>query len=102
MKTITIRIKEEMLKEIDRLAEELGIDRSSVIRMLITKGLKEERINRAIKMYINDEVTLERAAEIAGLSILDFLSELKRRGIKHKEDEEINAIIEILKQRNLI
>jgi len=102
MKVITIRIPEDLLKEIDSLAKELGVDRSDLIRMLLIKSLKDERISKAIEMYINDEISLERAAEIAGIPLSDFILELIKRGIKHKKDEDLKNIINILKSKGLL
>ena len=84
MKVITIRIQDDLLKEIDSLAKEMGVDRSDLIRMLLMKSLREEKISRALRMYVNDEVSLERAAEIAGIPLADFIIELIKRGIIHK------------------
>jgi len=102
MKVITIRIQDDLLKEIDSLAKEMGVDRSDVIRMLLMKSLREEKISRALRMYVNDEVSLERAAEIAGIPLADFIIELIKRGIIHKRDEDVKNIINILKQQELL
>ena len=42
----------------------------------------ELRIDAAIKLYLDKEVSLARAAEIAGLHREEFKSVLKSRGIK--------------------
>jgi len=102
MKVITIRIQDDLLKEIDSLAKEMGVDRSDVIRMLLMKSLREEKISRALRMYVNDEVSLERAAEIAGIPLADFIIELIKRGIIHKRDEDVKNIINILKRQELL
>ena len=42
----------------------------------------ELRINAAIEMYGEEKVSLGRAAEIAGLALLEFKNVLKERGVK--------------------
>lgn len=40
------------------------------------------KLNAAVEMYLSREVSLGRAAELAGLSIFEFKEILKARGIK--------------------
>ena len=48
--------------------------------MLANRG--DLKINAAVEMYRSREVSLGRAAELAGLSIFEFKEILKARGIK--------------------
>lgn len=102
MRVVTVRLSESMLSEIDALARELGLDRSEVIRLLISRSLREERLRRAIEMYVRDEVTLEKAAELAGVPLIDFIAELRRRGVPHKEDESPEVVLRMLRSLGLL
>ncbi len=42
---------------------------------------KEVRLAYAIDLFIRGIVSIERAAELAGLSLYEFLIELRKRGI---------------------
>ncbi|RLG77061.1 MAG: UPF0175 family protein [Thermoprotei archaeon] len=42
---------------------------------------KEVRLAYAIDLFIRGVVSVERAAELAGLNLYDFISELRRRRI---------------------
>ena len=48
--------------------------------MLSSRG--DLKINAAVEMYNSNDVSLGRAAELAGLSIFEFKEILKARGIK--------------------
>ena len=102
MKVITVRIPEPVLEAINSLAKEHNMDRSEMIRILLSNGLKEFLVERAIERYINDEISLERAAEIANMPLSDFIIELRKRNIPHKEDEQIDIIIQTLKKKKLL
>ena len=102
MKVITIRIPEAILNTIDKIAKEQNMDRSDIIRTLIINGLKEYLIKTAIEKYKNDEITLEKAAEIANIPLSDFIIELKKRNIPHKDDEPIDIIIQTLKKKKIL
>jgi len=42
---------------------------------------KDVRLAYAIDLFLRGAVSVERAAELAGMSLYDFLVELRRRGI---------------------
>ena len=52
---------------------------------------REVRLAYAIDLFIRGVVSVERAAELAGTSLYDFLVELRRRGIQAYpySDEEL-------------
>ncbi len=63
----------------------------------------ELRIDAAIKLYLDKEVSLGRAAEIAGLHIEEFKSVLKSRGIKiiveAPSEEQMKRETELMRKR---
>ena len=48
--------------------------RATLIKSLLRNGLKNLRRERAVEAFRRDEVTLSRAAELAGLTPWDFLA----------------------------
>jgi predicted HTH domain antitoxin len=67
----------------------------SVKYMLVSRG--DLKINAAVEMYRSGDVSLARAAEVAGMSIFEFKEVLKTRGItmvvEAPSKEEINSQI---------
>ncbi|WP_020558918.1 UPF0175 family protein [Thiofilum flexile] len=47
----------------------------------IEKIIKEIHLSYALRLYKSDEVTLSKAAELAGLDLYDFMSACKQEGI---------------------
>lgn len=72
--TISTRVDEEEAFLIESLAEEEGCDRSTLMKILLRRGISALRLETAVDSYAKGEVTLSRAAEKAGLSIWDFIA----------------------------
>lgn len=94
MITTSVRLPREIVKEIERLSKEEGIDKGTLIRRLIAESLKEYRIKKALELYREGKVSLWKATEIAGITYREALEELKKRNIPFKYDlEDLEADI---------
>jgi len=97
---ISIVISDDLKKEIDKLKKLFQEDQSSLIRRLLWKSIVQEKIEFAIKEYINDKISMGKAAELAGVSIWEMMDELKKRNIalKYKISEAQLEIEKMLKK----
>ncbi|MGV9203674.1 MAG: UPF0175 family protein [Promethearchaeia archaeon] len=96
---ISIILPDELKEEIDKLRETAHEDQSTFIRKLLWRSIAQLKLESAVQDYLNDKVSLGRAAEMADLSIWEMLDELKKRnitlGYKISEAEsEIEKILE--------
>lgn len=73
-KVYSTRIEDIFAKEIDAYAEKNGLDKSTFIKKLIIKGLTEYKLMHAVEEYRRNKVSISRAAELAGISLYDFIS----------------------------
>ena len=87
-RAVTARLKDELLKEIQKMAREESIDRSSAIQRLLKIGLREYKTKRALNLYREGKVTLWRAAELAGVSLREMMDTIKARDIPYQYDVE--------------
>jgi len=78
---IPLRLSREDAKILEGEAKKEGIGKSVLARILLKKALRERILERAIKEYISGRCSLEFAAEIAGFSLREFISELHSRNI---------------------
>lgn len=93
MKTISIRIDEELAREMDNLAR--YTDKSSIVREIMYIGLEQYKIERAVQRYARGEVSTWKAAEMAGVSLRRMMGILKDRGIDlHYLEESLKEDIE--------
>lgn len=86
-KNLSVRIKINTLKELDSLAEFLGVDRATIARDVINKGLETKKIDIALELY-QKGYSLEKAANTTNTSLWDLIDEVKKRGITSKSDIE--------------
>ena len=49
MKTTSVRLPEEYINEIDRISEEEGVDRGTLLRKFIGNALREHKIKKALE-----------------------------------------------------
>jgi predicted HTH domain antitoxin len=78
---LNIRVDSSLLKDIDDLAKKQNLERSALVRKVLIEGLQQERTNFALQKYLLQEISLERAAEIANISIHEMLQISAKYGI---------------------
>jgi predicted HTH domain antitoxin len=90
MKTVTLstRIDEAEAKIIDQLAKENGVDRATFLKQLLKKGLEDYTFTKAISYYRRGKISLSRAAEMANISIRDFIAQLPGMEVELNYDLE--------------
>ena len=78
MKTtaLSVRMNENEARQVDACAALSGLDRSALLKQLIRTGLRQYKMDQAVRAYRNQEVSLSRAAEIAEITTRDFLSRM--------------------------
>jgi predicted HTH domain antitoxin len=84
-KTMSIRMDDENYKFLHTLAKAEDADLSKAVRDVVHRG----RIMLAIERYKKGTASLGRAAEIAGVSIVEMMARFEEYGVKsnlRKED----------------
>lgn len=85
---ISLTLSEELLEKSEKIAKERMEDRSTVMRELLTLGIKEYILKQAINLYIDNKTSLEKSAELANVSIWKFLDVLRDKKIPLMYDLE--------------
>ena len=92
---VSLTVPRELLEKSEKIAKEKLEDRSTVMRELLALGLKQYMIKDSLEMYIEGKISMEKAAELADVSIWKFLDVLKERKIPLRYDlEDIKKEIE--------
>ena len=78
---IGARVPEDVVKDIEYVAEEEKTDKSKVVRELLASAVKKRLVELALEKYSEREVSLGRAAELARLPLADFMSVAAERNI---------------------
>ncbi len=100
---LSIIIPADMKKEIDEIKSRSLEDQSSLVRRLLRKSIAEEKLDIAIKDYVDDKISIGAAAAFAGVSIWEIIDELKRRniGLKYKIVDAREEIEQILQRHSV-
>jgi len=93
-KAVTFRLEEEIIRQIEELAQSKGISKTEVVRLGISKLLEEKEINtNAIRIIQEQNKQLQMA-----LSTLNKIAEEKERIIREKDEriKDLQKIIDVL------
>lgn len=99
-KTISTRMPEEMVRELERIAEEEHLDRAALIRKMLLADIEEYRIRRAAEAYRRGEKSVEAAARDAGVATWTMIDHLIKENIqpppqpREELEEEFEAAID--------
>lgn len=86
MASVGIRLDKKLEKAIDEVKKEEAVDKSTAVRLLVDAGYKEWRLGKALDQLRANRVTSWEAAKIAGMSLWDFTTLLKKEeGIEWAE-----------------
>lgn len=84
--TVSGRLPDDLVRELDALGKLAGKSRSEMLRDVVQRGVAAERLERALESYRRGEASLGKASELAALPITTFLDEMRRAGILRSYD----------------
>lgn len=88
MKIVSVRLKEDFMKEAQKLAELEMVDKSVIIREALEKGFAEVKLKIALEMFGKGKASTSEAAKIAGLSVGEMMDEIVKRGLRQSITKE--------------
>lgn len=88
MKLLSIRLKEDFMKEAQKLAELEMVDKSVIIREALEKGFSEIKLKIALEIFSKGKASTSETAEIAGLSVGEMMDEIAKRGLRQNITKE--------------
>lgn len=89
--TVSVRLDEKTLRELEELAKEFKTDRSEALRRVLAEGLQHAKLRRVTTLLRQERISIGRAAELAEVSLYEILEITEREGIPYgysKEDLE--------------
>ncbi|MCK5723470.1 MAG: UPF0175 family protein [Gammaproteobacteria bacterium] len=88
METVSVRLPEKYLREIEEACKQEVVDKATMLRRLVDNGLIEYRSKKAFESYREGKVSLWKAAKMAGMTYRGALEELKKRNIPFRYEKE--------------
>ncbi|MBI1972656.1 UPF0175 family protein [Candidatus Woesearchaeota archaeon] len=97
---VSLTVPAEILEQSEKIAKEKAEDRSTTMRELLRLGIKQYMAERALALYAEGKISLEKAAEMAEISLWKILDLLKERKIPlhYSVDDIKKEIRDILSQ----
>ncbi len=83
---ISLRTDPDIVDELDQLSELEGRTKADEIRLVLETGLRERKRKVALEKYRNREVTLSRAAKMAGVTIWEMADTVNEANIAYNLD----------------
>lgn len=71
--SVVARIEDNLAKDIEFLQKKEKLDKSAIIRRLLARAIKEEKIDYALNRLKKKEISVAKAAEIADIPLADML-----------------------------
>jgi len=95
MKMFSLRASEEILREAERLSIIAKVDKSIVLREALEKGLEKIKLETAIKLFSEGRLSLNEAANTAGISAGEMMDKLREAGISSSiTSEDVDELLE--------
>lgn len=79
--TKSIRLLPEEAQEVARLSEQMAASEATLMKQWIRDGLRAQKIDLALRSYMQRQIDLRGAAVMAGVSYNCFLSEVQAHNI---------------------
>ncbi len=71
--TVTTRVPEDVLRQLDEFSSESNMDRATLLRNLIERGLAEEKQRKILLQYKGRKVSLQKAAVLLGIDLVEMI-----------------------------
>ncbi len=78
---ITTRIPADAAEAIQFFTKQEHLDRSTLVRQLLLSALEEKKIEYALQKYKEGEITIGKAAELAGVPLRKMMRLASAKGI---------------------
>jgi hypothetical protein len=100
MNSISTRLEEKIIKEIEKLAKEMNLERSAFVRKFILDGYQNAILRKALELVQRGELSIEQGAYEAGVSIYRFVEAAREMNFEISLDAStIKYEAEVLRQK---
>ena len=80
------RLPADLVADLERIEREEQSDRSTVLRRLLHRAIAEWKMDHFAQEYGRGKLTLERAAEEAGVSLWEMMDHARAKGVLSQYD----------------
>lgn len=81
-KTVTTRLPEKITRRLENISKQEHLDRAALIRKMLIEDIEEYELRKAGEKYRKGEVSVEEAANKAGVSLWKMVEYLRKENIR--------------------
>lgn len=81
MATISVRIDDDTLRDLELLRKDAKADRSEVVRRLLDRAIRDAKLERAMQLLREGKVSIGKAAELAGTTLYEIVEAMPKHGV---------------------
>ena len=97
--SLGIRLDKKMVEELNRIADEEHVDRTTVIRKLIAEAVENYKKDMVLRKYEQGKISISKAAEDTGLTVGEIEEYMVRKGYRSKySTADLERELEFLKE----
>ncbi|MFZ3384269.1 MAG: UPF0175 family protein [Candidatus Methanoperedens sp.] len=79
--TITTRVPDDIEKNIENISRIEHLDKSTVVRRLLSKAVQDWLIENALEQYRDGKITIGKAANMVGIPLREMIAIASKKGI---------------------
>ena len=80
-----VRLEDQIAKVIELVSKEIHADKTTAIKLLIAEGWENYRLKKALKLYAEGKISIDKAAEISGITVTEMMHEAGNRNLGSTE-----------------
>jgi metal-responsive CopG/Arc/MetJ family transcriptional regulator len=80
--SLGIRLDKKMVKELNQIADEEHVDRTTVIRKLIAEAIENYKMDMVLRKYEQGKIRISKAAEDTGLTVGEIEEYMVKKGYR--------------------
>ena len=92
--SVTARLGVESLEYIKKMSKMSNLDKSTAFRDILQKGIKEDKKERALELYIKGKFSIGEATRFADMYIGDFFDLMRQKGIESNLTLEMYLVLD--------
>ena len=95
--TVSMRLPREEIKEIEYISKEEKTTKSTALKDVVRRGIRDKKLELALDKYRKEEATASKAARMAGIPLTKFLDILFEKKISiHYDVDDLREDAESL------
>ncbi len=83
---VGVKLPKKLIEKIDEEANEMQLDRSTVIRQAVARQASEYAFEKAYRAFSTGEASLSKAAHEAGMPLRQFANKASQKGYRYYQD----------------